>query len=68
MIECSIYRKKTEADMYVLPNSAHPKKLRLGVIGGEFLRYLTLCSMEEGYNEACERLRKALETRGYHKK
>jgi hypothetical protein len=34
---------------------------------GEYLRYLTLCSTEEGYNEACERLRKALETRGYSK-
>jgi hypothetical protein len=51
--------------MYILPSSAHSKKLRLGVIRGEFLRYLTLCSTEAGYNEACERLRKALETRGY---
>jgi hypothetical protein len=35
---------------------------------GEYLRYyLTLCSTEEGYNESCERLRKALETRGYNK-
>ncbi len=68
MIECSIYRKKAEADMYILPSSAHSKKLRLGVIRGEYLRYLTLCSTEEGYNEACERLRKTLETRGYNKK
>ena len=66
-IECSIYRKTASADMYILPSSAHSKKLRLGVIRGEFLRYLTLCSTEEGYNEACERLRKALETRGYKK-
>ena len=67
MIECSIYRKKGVSDMYVLPSSAHSKKLRLGVIRGEFLKYLTLCSTEEGYNEACERLRKALENRGYKK-
>jgi hypothetical protein len=67
MIECSIYRKKAAADMYILPSSAHSRKLRLGVIRGEYLRYLTLCSTEEGYNEACERLRKALETRGYSK-
>jgi hypothetical protein len=66
-IECGIYRKKAAADMYILPSSAHSKKLRLGVIRGEYLRYLTLCSTEEGYNEACERLRKALETRGYNK-
>jgi hypothetical protein len=66
-IECSIYRKKAVADMYILPSSAHSKILRLGVIRGEYLRYLTLCSTEKGYNEACERLRKVLETRGYHK-
>ena len=53
--------------MYILHISAHSKKLRLGVIRGEFLRYLTLCSKEEGYIEACERLRKALEKRGYKK-
>ena len=53
--------------MYILPSSDHSKKLRLGVIRGEFLRYLTLCSTEEGYNEACERLRKTLKTRGYKK-
>ncbi len=27
----------------------------------------SLCSTEEGYSESCERLRKALETRGYNK-
>ena len=60
-------QKETTVDMYILPSSAHSKKLRLGVIRGEYLRYLTLCSTKEGYNEACERLRKALETRGYNK-
>ena len=65
MTECSIYRKKSEADMYISPSSTHSKKRRIRVIRGEFLRYLTLCSTEEGYNETCERLRKALEDRGY---
>ena len=64
-IECSVYRKKAVAYIYILPSSAHSKKLRLGVIRGEFLRYLTLCSTEEGYDEVCERLWKSLETRGY---
>ena len=53
--------------MHVLPTSTHSKKLRPGVIRGKFLRYLTLCSTEEDYNESCERLRKVLETRGYDK-
>ena len=55
------------ADMYILPSSVHSKKLRLGVIRGKFLRYSTLSSTEEGYDEACERLWKSLETRGYKK-
>ncbi len=41
MIECSIYRKKAETDMYILPSSAHSKKLSLGDVGvirGKFLR------------------------------
>ena len=53
--------------MHILPSSVHSKKLRLGVIRGEFLRHLILCSTEEGYNESCVRLWKTLETRGYKK-
>jgi hypothetical protein len=54
--------------MYILLSSTQfVQKKRLGVIRGEFLRYLDLCSTEEVYNETCERLRKVLETRGYKK-
>ena len=50
MIECSIYRNKSAADVYILSSSTHSKKLRSGVMLDEFIRYLTLCSTEEGYN------------------
>ncbi len=60
-IECSILRKNSAADMYIWPSSAHSKKFRLGVVRGKFVRKLTLCSTEKGFEEACERLRKALE-------
>jgi hypothetical protein len=53
--------------MYILPSSAYSKKFRLGVVRGKFVRKLTLCSTEKGFEEACERLRKALEIPGYKK-
>ena len=41
-LECGIHRKKAAADMYILPSSAHSKKLRQGILKGEFLRFITL--------------------------
>ena len=64
-LECGIYRKKAAADMYILPSSAHSKKLKQGILKGEFLRFVTLCSTEKEYDKACERYSKALQTRGY---
>ena len=51
--------------MYILPSSAHSKKLKQGILKGEFLRFITLCSTEKEYDKACERYSKALQTRGY---
>ena len=64
-LECGIYRKKAAADMYILPSSAHSKKLRQGILKGEFLRFITLCSTEKEYDKACDRYSKALQKRGY---
>ena len=64
-MECGIYRKKAAADMYILPSSAHSKKLKQGILKGEFLRFVTLCSTEKEYDKACDRYSKALQTRGY---
>ena len=50
-MECGIYRKKAAADMYI-PSSAHSKKLRQGIVKGEFLRFITLCSTEEEFDKA----------------
>jgi hypothetical protein len=64
-LECGIYRKKAAADMYILPSSAHSKKLKQGILKGEFLIFVTLCSTEKEYEKACDRYSKALQTRGY---
>ena len=50
-LECGIYRKKAAADMYI-PSSAHSKKLRQGIVKGEFLGFILLCSTEEEFDKA----------------
>jgi len=64
-IKLEIYRKKAAADMYILPSSALSKKLKQGILKGEFLRFVTLCSTEKEYDKASDRYSKALQTRGY---
>ena len=51
--------------MYILPSSVHSEKLKQGILKGEFLRFVTLCSTEKEYEKACDRYSKALQTRGY---
>ena len=41
--------------MYILPSSAHSEKLKQGILKGEFLRIITLCSTEKEYDKACDR-------------
>ena len=60
-LDCGIYRKKAAADMYILPSSAHSKKIKQGTLKGEFLRFITLCSTEEDFDKACDRYDKALQ-------
>ena len=62
-VECGIYRKKAAADMYILPSSAHSDKLKQGILKGEFLRFITLCSTEKEYDKGCDKYDKALQTR-----
>ncbi len=51
--------------MYILPSSAHSKKRKQGILKGEFLRFITLCSTEKDFDKAFDRYDKALQTRGY---
>jgi len=64
-LETGIYRKEAAADMYIQAKSAHPWALKMGVVKGELIRYLTRCSTEERFEKAWERFRAALLTRGY---
>jgi len=46
-LETGIYRKEAAADMYIQANPAHPWALKMGVVKGEVIRYLTLCSAQQ---------------------
>jgi len=59
-LETGIYRKDAAADMYIQADSAHPWALKMGVVKGEVIRYLTRCSTEKRFEKAWERFRKAL--------
>jgi hypothetical protein len=47
----------------ILPSSAHSDKLKQGILKGEFLRFITLCSTEKGHDKGCDKYDKALQTR-----
>jgi len=64
-LETGIYRKEAAADMYIQANSAHSWALKMGVVKGEVIRYLTRCSTEERFEKARARFRTALLGRGY---
>jgi hypothetical protein len=67
-IRTSIFRKAAAADLYLHASSAHPRHVKLGMMKGERIRFLTRCSTKEGFDGAWERFRSALMTkRGYKK-
>jgi hypothetical protein len=57
------HRKKSVGDMYILPRSVHSKKLNQGILKGEFLRFVTLCSTEKEYEKPCDRYSKVTDER-----
>ena len=64
-IETSIFRKTAAADLYLHATSAHPEATKSGMIKGEWIRFLTLCSDEQAFDEAWRRFAAPLATRGY---
>jgi len=60
-----IYRKEAAVDLYIQASSAHPESLKIVMIKGEVIRYISLCSQEKGFDEAWNRFAEALRERGY---
>jgi hypothetical protein len=50
--------------MYILTSSAHSEKLKQGILKGEFLKYITLCSTEKEYEKTYDRYDKAYRQEG----
>jgi len=58
-----IHRKEAAANLYIQASSAHPESLKIGMIKGEVIRYVSLCSQEKGFDKAWNRFAKALRGR-----
>jgi len=63
-LETGIYRKEAAADMYIQASLAHLWAMKMGVVKGEVIRYLTRCSTQERFEKVWARLRTALLGRG----
>jgi len=61
-----IHRKETAADLYIQASSLHPESLKIGIIKGRVIRYISSCSQEKGFDKARNRFAKALRGRGYY--
>jgi len=64
-LKTGVYRKETAADMYKQTNWEHPWALKMGIVKGELIMYLTRCSTEERFEKAWARLRTVLLTSVY---
>ena len=59
-----MYRKEAAGDLYIQASSAHPESLKIGMIKGEVISYISLCSQEKGFDKAWNRFAKASRERG----
>ena len=64
-LEIGIHRKDAAANLYIQAESAHPWALKMGVVKGELIRYLTRCTTEQRFERAWTRFRSALLERSY---
>jgi hypothetical protein len=64
-IGIGVFRKEAAADMYMAWTSAHSDACKRGLIKGEVIRYLTLCTSEARFDKAWSRFKNALKSRGY---
>jgi len=64
-LETGVYRKPSAGNTYIHFASAHAEEAKRGLVRGELIRYLRLCSTKERFEEAWRQLRTNLEKRGY---
>ena len=66
-METSVFRKPAAADLYMLASSYHSWQVKTGMVKGEAIRYLIICSTEYRFEKAWSRYEKAMCNRGYNK-
>ena len=47
-----IYRREAAADLCIQASSVHPESLKIGMIKGEVIRYISMCSREKEFDKA----------------
>ncbi len=68
LLDTQVYFKPTNKFLWLNAFSCHPQTLLDGVIIGELVRYIRLCSSHGAYNQAKSTLWKSLMKRGYDPK
>jgi len=66
-IETSLFRKPAAADLQMLASSYHSWEVKAGMVKGEAIRYLIICSTEDRFERAWSRYEIAMCNRGYTK-
>ena len=64
-LDTRVYFKPTNKFLWLNSDSSHPRSLLQGVIKGELIRYVRLCSSKYSYNAAKLILWRSLRRRGY---
>ena len=65
VLKTKVFFKPTDTHQLLHKQSFHPKHTCLGVLKSQFIRFKRISSSKSDYDEACDTLWQALQTRGY---
>ena len=64
-LKTTLYSKPTDAHLYLRSDSCHPKACTKGLVKGELLRARRICTKEQDFMEAAERMKGYFIQRGF---
>ena len=67
-LETGVYRRPAASDLYMLASSYHSWPVKAGMVKGEAIRYLIICSTEDRFKQAWNRYEQAMGNRGCSKR
>ncbi len=68
MLDTKVFVKPTDTHQLLHKKSFHPKHTFSGILKSQFLRFNRICNNQEDFDEACNRLIRALQKRHYSKR